>query len=229
MIELSAYSRAVLAQQFTTPTPPLTFAPPPSLNYLIGYLEALGVAAVLREDHYVDRHFLDDFARYYSRSFSAPSPKCERFHFWSIPPEKVNEHLENAYISEEKRRECEVALEACYLGFVVKRPLAAAPIGRTVLRTYPADGRRHYDVVRSYRVNIGAVTLSVKGLAYQQQDRGAAVCASTSLWSALQKVAVVAGHRTPTPIARRGRWRMSLEHFQSARPISCVMPPNINR
>ena len=53
-----------------------------------------------------------------------------------------------------------------------------------------------------YEVNIaGAVRLHVDGLAFQQQDRGAAVCASISLWCALQKVSHVAGHRTPTPYA----------------------------
>jgi hypothetical protein len=86
-----------------------------------------------------------------------------------------------------------------YLGFVVVRPLASAPVGRTVLRTYPPDGRRQYTTTRSYKAHLYGLTFEVAGLAYQQQDGGAAVCASTALWSSLQQIARIAGHRTPTP------------------------------
>jgi hypothetical protein len=50
-------------------------------------------------------------------------------------------------------------------------------------------------------VNLIGVRLEISGLAFQEQDQGAAVCASTALWSALQQVAHMAGHRTPTPSA----------------------------
>lgn len=56
-----------------------------------------------------------------------------------------------------------------------------------------------YTTVRPYRAHLYGLDLDVQGLAYQQQDGGAAVCASTALWSALQQVARIAGYRTPTP------------------------------
>ncbi len=171
------------------------------VEYLWEYLETLGATSFVREERYVDRHFLDDFAGYYARSFGAPEPHCARLHYFeAIAIDELNAILDTAYCGTvEERREAVAQLDAAYLGFVVRRPLRGAPIGRTVLRTYPADGRRKYTVVRPYRVHLGALPLRVNGLAYQQQDGGAAVCASTALWSALQKVAHVAGHRTPTP------------------------------
>ncbi len=74
-----------------------------------------------------------------------------------------------------------------------------AQIGRTVLSTYPPDNYRQFEVVRPYHVHITGLRLKIEGLAYQEQDQGAAVCASTALWCALQRVAYVCGHRTPTP------------------------------
>ncbi len=171
-----------------------------AVEYLAEYLTALGVTSILIEPHYVDRHYLDDFARYYSRSFRAPVPHCERLHFFcGIDHSTLDAAIDAAVLTEALRTTGEARLAEHYGGFVVKRPLDGPAMGRTVLRTYPVDGRRHYTVVRPYRVHLAGMQLGVDGLAYQQQDGGAAVCASTSLWSALQRVAYVAGHRTPTP------------------------------
>lgn len=171
--------------------------------YVVDYLKELRATAVLHEHHYVDRHFIDDFATYYARSFNAPAPYCRRLHFFDGLSEKdINDKLDQAYCSIEARKRVEAELAERYLGFVVWRPLDGAVLGRTVLRTYDSDNnRRHYEVVRDYRVNVAGIRLTVRGLAYQQQDRGAAVCASTALWSALQQVAHLDGHRTPTPSA----------------------------
>lgn len=172
-----------------------------SAEYLLGYLGELKARSVLLEGHYVDRHYLDDFVHYYARSFHAPDPHCRRAHFFGLPPSDLDEILSECYELESGRSEASSRLQAHYLGFVVIRPLAGAPVGRTVLKTYPVDGSRLIEVIRPYRVNVAGLELTVEGLAYQQQDGGAAVCASTALWSALQRVAYVAGNRTPTPSA----------------------------
>jgi hypothetical protein len=173
----------------------------PSARYLGAYLEELGVTTVLEEDHYVDRHFVEDFAAYYARSFNAPEPYCGRLHFFKdVSLEALSAEIERAYRSDSDRERVETSLRDSYAGFVVRRPLNGAKIGRTVLCTYDSDNsRRHYTVVRPYKVNVAGLRFGVRGLAYQQQDRGAAVCASTALWSALQQVATLSGNRTPTP------------------------------
>lgn len=170
-------------------------------QYLAGYLRELGVQGLVVESHYVDRHYLADYSAYYSRSFDAPPAHCRRVHFFSVPIAKINRLFSRAYKSGKGRVASEHELQEAYLGFVVIRPLPKAPIGRAVLRTYPPRGARRYEVVRPYRVNLAGLRIEINGLAFQQQDQGAAVCASTALWSALQRVAYVAGHRTPTPTA----------------------------
>jgi hypothetical protein len=168
--------------------------------YLHSYLSDLGAASVLVERHYVDRHFVDDFVTYYARSFATPNPHCLRLHFFrGLDPTQLEALTRLSCTDPVQRNETEQALQEAYLGFVVRRPLRGAHMGRTVLQTYPSDGGRHYEVVRPYRVHLAGCKLSVNGLAYQQQDQGAAVCASTALWCALQRVAFIAGHRTPTP------------------------------
>jgi hypothetical protein len=172
----------------------------PAVQYLSGYLCELRATVCLCESPYVDRHFLDEFASYYARSFRPPTSACRRLHFFaSFTVDALNATVDQLMSGDLAHDMAERAFSAAYLGFLVIRPLDGAKIGRTVLKTYPQMDRRHYTVTRPYRVNLLGMALRIDGLAYQQQDRGAAVCASTSLWSALQRIAFVAGNRTPTP------------------------------
>lgn len=170
-------------------------------KYLIQYLKEIGSMSCILEDHYIDRHYLEDFQEYYSRSFHPPVVSCKRLHFFNCSASKLKKLFLNAYSSESDREQVENDLGKNYLGFSVIRPLNYARIGRTVLKTYPLNGFRHIEVVRPYRVHISGISLKVNGLAFQQQDLGAAVCASTALWCALQRVSYVIGNRTPTPTA----------------------------
>ncbi len=191
-IRLGALDRAAFDVDFVGDSPPV--------EYLWDYLKYLQAQSFVREGRYVDRHYLDDFSTYYARSWRVPAAHCARWHFFSCSFETLRDLFASAYeAGGEDRRRIVERMQDEYLGFVVKRPLEGAPIGRTVLRTYPFEGRRYYPAARPYPVHIGGLTLTISGLAFQQQDRGAAVCASTALWSALQKVARQAGHRTPTP------------------------------
>ncbi|MEZ4451481.1 MAG: hypothetical protein R3B09_18570 [Nannocystaceae bacterium] len=196
MITIHEFDRQIFGEDFSA-----TNSAP--VEYLWTYLHELGARTCLREAEYVDRHYLSDFSVYYSRSFRTPSPKCRRIHYFSLEKSQLNTLIEQMYGIEDEKREAEKLLGETYLGFVVRRPIRGAAIGRTVLRTYPEDGgngrRRLFTAARTYHVHIGGLRLSIDGLAFQQQDVGAAVCASTSLWCALQKVAVLSGARTPTP------------------------------
>lgn len=171
-----------------------------STDYLNIYLGDLKTASVLYEPHYVDRHYLDEFAHYYSKSFNVPPPHCNRLHFFSCSRDDLEKsfHAATGFPQDSPSLE---RLRSSYLGFIVRRPLASARIGRTVLRTYSPEGHRRYEATRAYRVHLAGLVLPLEGLAFQHQDRGAAVCASTSLWSALQRVAPMSGNRTPTPHA----------------------------
>ena len=89
-----------------------------------------------------------------------------------------------------------------YLGFVVSRPLPDAIIGRTAIGTYEPDGgRRHYPCTRDYKANLFGIDLTVKSLAFQEQDSVLAACATVSLWCAFHKTAELFGSSIPTPAA----------------------------
>ena len=93
-------------------------------------------------------------------------------------------------------------LQRAYLGYCVVRPLPGSPIGRTVLVTFgpttPTD-TRSFDAVRDYDVHLAGFKLTIRGLAFQQQDQGVSACATTALWSSLNKVAQLEALAIPTP------------------------------
>jgi hypothetical protein len=80
---------------------------------------------------------------------------------------------------------------SAYLGFTVIKPLAGSPVGRTVLKTYPDQTddaqQRMFTCVRRYSVHVNGVPLHVEGLPFQQQDVGVSACATTAIWSSIQK------------------------------------------
>lgn len=197
-IAVEAFTRDLLVNSFGTRKDKSSWRPKNAVEYAFEYLTALNASVVVIEDQYVDRHYLDDFAAYYAKSFNTPSASCRRLHFFKrLTAASIDAAMSRAYGPDRSKALSE--LQQDYLGFIVQRPIDRARMGRTVLVTYPEANRRRYSVVRTYRVNIGGIPLEVRGLAFQEQDGGAAVCASTALWAALQRVARVSGHRSPTP------------------------------
>ena len=72
-------------------------------------------------------------------------------------------------------------LSEAYLGFIVVKPLHTNPIGRTCLRTYPESNNRKYPVLQTYEVGLYGHSLSVTSLAFQEQDRVVAACATSAI------------------------------------------------
>jgi hypothetical protein len=183
------------------------------VKYLYGYLADLGAATILVEDPYTDAGFLDDYTAYYARCFSSYGRRCKRLHFLrrALTDDSLRTLIRSRLTNEEKS-----ALEADYLGFVVARPLPQAIIGRTVLKSYSDEGRRHFPVSRNYKVNLFGIELDVAGLAYQEQDTVLAACATVALWSAFHKTAQLFDTGIPTPAAIT-RSATQAEHY--GRPI----------
>lgn len=166
----------------------------PQAQYLLRYLNFLGAKSIVVEREYTDADYLDDVANYYIKSFEQFDRRCRRLHFFS--KKWGSDQLRAALLSTDAPPE----LQRSYLGFVVARPLPDAIIGRTVLVTYPHDEqRRHYPTTRLYTAHLYGAALSVKSLAFQEQDTVLAACATVSLWSAFQKTAVLFNTAMPTP------------------------------
>lgn len=167
------------------------------VKYLVDYLRYLGCKTIITELDYVDADYLDDYASFYSKSFDRIPSRCRRLHLFSC--DISAEEFESALGCPERSS----LFEPNYLGFVVSRPLPAAIIGRTLLKTYPPDqGRRQYTATRPYRVNLFGIDLMIESLAYQEQDTSLAACATVALWSCFQKTQELFPSTTaPTPVA----------------------------
>ena len=172
-------------------------APSRQHAHLRSYLADLGVRTVVEEPYYFDRDYLAEFAAFYSTSARGYTNVCRRLHFFA-DASLDRAHLEEAIGGDEPRRE---RLQDAYRGFVVVRPIPNAPLGRTVLAWYKDDcpgTPRVTSPCRDYTCHLAGFPLTVKGLAWQQQDMGVGACATVALWSMLHSSAFDDHHAIPT-------------------------------
>lgn len=171
------------------------------IAYLARYGERLGAKTVVREDHYVDRHFLDEYALYYCLSLEPPPNSVRRFHLFSstFDDAGLSTSLEKAASGHGAAKAVATEMTGNYLGFISIRPLPSVPIGRTVLRRLDDGASREIWATGRHPVHLANVELSVEGLAFLQQDVAVGACATAALWSALSRVMRNEGIRAPTP------------------------------
>jgi hypothetical protein len=166
--------------------------------YLDSYLTDLGAKTIIVESEYTDGDYLDDFSSYYVKCFRDYHRRCKRLHFFDRDFDEPT--FRNLILGNVSRTEGQ-AMKDSYLGFVVARPLPDAIIGRTALKHYDNDGgRRNYPATKEYKANLFGVELSVRSLAFQEQDSVLAACATVALWSAFHKTAELFGTPIPTPV-----------------------------
>jgi hypothetical protein len=165
-------------------------------SYLLYYFADLNAQSLLVEPTYFDRDYLAEFSAFYSTSAKGYSNCCQRIHYFST---KVDRPLFRRALGGSAKAIKQ--LQENYLGFVVCRPIPAAPLGRTVVRWYPEHSPHTPRVTypsRDYKCHIAGLTLSVKGLAWQQQDTGVGACATIALWTMLHSSAFDEHHAIPT-------------------------------
>ncbi|MFA7304427.1 MAG: hypothetical protein WC015_07975 [Methanoregula sp.] len=155
-------------------------------TYLYEYLEAIGAKTCLHESDYIDKDYLIDYSKFYSRSFEKFDKTTDRHHFFtsSFGQIKFKRALEN------EDKDFFKALQESYLGFIVLKPikniLGQRLIGKTVLATYP----EHHEIdircflTNEHKVSLYGIPLKVKTLPFQQKDNAVGVCATVTCWSA---------------------------------------------
>ena len=160
-------------------------------EYLGPVEEGLAAKTLVTEWPYISQSYLEDYASYYARCFAPYDRYCKRVHFFGGKRFSKADLL--AALLEK-----EADLWKNYLGYIVVRPIPA-PLGATLLRPYPPgqNEARVYPVKRSYRVNVLGRELSIETLIWQQQDSNVSVCATTALWMAFHKTALM--FQTPLP------------------------------
>lgn len=175
---------------------PVDYQNNPHFSYFEEYFNELDAQTIVVERYYIDRDYLQDYSGYYVRCFKRYRRRCVRLHFFSMAFDA--EDFKQVYFN--KGRLSHALLQEEYIGFVVIKPLPKTIFGRTCLKTYGRDqGRRHY-ITRKYDVNLYGLELKVDSLAYQEQDRIAAACATSALWSVFQFTGVQFQHQILSPL-----------------------------
>lgn len=169
------------------------------VHYLHDYLEHEKVKTIVVEKQYVDRDYLEDFAGYYVRCFNddAYGPRCHRLHFFDS---SFDAEAFNAVLCRSQSAMSLEDLQSAYIGFLVVKPLPATFIGRTCLRPYHDLPERHYPITHQYKASLFGIPLKVESLAFQEQDKVIAACATSALWSAFHATGSLFQHSIPSPL-----------------------------
>lgn len=159
-------------------------------KYLKNYLSStdMSAATIVVEEKYISKDFLHDYASYYALCFQGYSKFCTRIHFFNNSFNE--EEFKNVILGKEESNK---AFWDHYLGFIVVKPIPLTIIGYSVLKTYSnsADfNDRNFWGVRDYKIHFFGNEIKIKSLAFQEQDSVLAACATTAIWSMLNKAAV---------------------------------------
>lgn len=219
-LEYYTFSRKSLVKLLKITPPPLVNDAFRQLDFIDRYVwkSQKPCRTVIIERHYIDRDFIDDYSAFYSKSLHPYPNWCQRIHFFSLGKEAVRNRIKNLTSRRAKskdtqrdikfQRECEDFSREAYLGYCVIKPLSGSPVGRTVLRHYEEKAEngflRKFNCTRTYKVHLNVIELSVCGLIFQQQDQGVSACATTALWSSLNKTKEFEeiGSSTPAKITK---------------------------
>lgn len=193
---VKAYSPEVLVDCLShhAYTPSTSILDSKHYKYFEEYLSVeKGIAAkfIVIERRYINRDFLSDYTLYYAKCFEDYPKHCKRLHFFTFKA-SADEHafakmLEYALLHDNKRT---TSFWQNYLGYIVVKPIPITVIGTTVLKTYePSIGEdiRKYWGCRDYEVNFFGTNQNIHSLAFQEQDMVVSACATTSIWTTLQK------------------------------------------
>lgn len=168
------------------------------LRYFTDYFAELSARTIVVEPGYVDHDYLEDYAAYYVRCFEPYKRTTTRLHFFC---RDFSEGDFRSVLTDADSALTAADLQAAYLGFVIVKPLPQTIIGRTCLTTYPNDrGRRFFPILRDYEANLLGIPLTIRSLAYQEQDTVVAACATSALWSCFQGTGKLFQHAIPSPV-----------------------------
>ena len=159
-------------------------------NYIFRYLSKKEAETIVVERKYIDKDYMIDFSKFYSRSFNIDSNRTTRVHFFDL----VFSENEFKNILLAGTQDKITQLNNHYLGFSVVKPIKGKDqqdlIGRTLLKTYKdPDGeyRRKY-LKTKHDVSLYGIPLTIESLPYQTQDSAVGGCATIACWTVLQQL-----------------------------------------
>jgi hypothetical protein len=175
-------------------------------KYISDYLREIGAKTFIFEENYIDKDYLIDYSKFYSRSFG-PIKKCtNRLHFFSNSFSDADFN----HILLDYNKEASNNFISSYLGFVVVKPIKDPEgndlIGRTALKTYPevVNKRRSKHNLRFHitvpnRVSLFGIPLKVESLPFQVQDNAVGACATNACWTAIHPLNELFGTQKLSP------------------------------
>ncbi|MDD3419117.1 MAG: hypothetical protein PHE78_00795 [Candidatus Gastranaerophilales bacterium] len=165
-------------------------------EYFETYFNEIGAKTIIVESNYIDNYYLEDYSSYYAKCFKPYDRRCSRLHFFA---EEFNIKNFKEVLSSQNQKGIEL-LQGSYLGFITIKKLPKSFLGYTCLKTYDENNFRNFPVIRDYKINLFGITLSVNSLAYQEQDRVVAACATSALWSMFHGTGKLFQHSIPSPV-----------------------------
>jgi hypothetical protein len=190
-VNVLPYSNKTLAEVLSNDyTPESVIQKKYHFKYFDKYLGPNGLNAkiIVIEDDYISKDFLHDYASYYAFCFEKYPKFCKRIHFFS---KDFSEQEFETVIRTQKKENKD--FWKSYLGFIVVKPIPVTIIGYSVLKTYNSDNctcLRNFWGIRNYTVHLYGNKISINSLAFQEQDSVLAACATTAIWSMLNKASI---------------------------------------
>ena len=149
--------------------------------------EGLDAKTILVEKKYISKDYISDYSKYYATCFTDYKKDCKRLHFFSetFTEQEFEEALKNDNTGQQ--------IWDSYLGFIVVKPIPVTIFGMTILNHYPKeDGEysRYFFGTRNYKVHVFGKELCVSSIGFQEQDHVLSVCATSAIWTTLQKASL---------------------------------------
>lgn len=190
----------------------------PHVQYLDNYLRQLGAKTIIVENEYIDRHYIEDYAEYYSRCFQGHPKTCSRLHFFAndfneqallAAIDSNNDLFLNTISSKEK-----------YLGFVVIRPIPKTCIARMCLKPYDFDKSSVKIIKHNISASLFGIDLKIESASFLEQDKVLSACATSAIWSLLNAAQGLSKDYLPSPSA------ITKSAFGSGEQDSRIFPAN---
>ena len=163
----------------------------PALRRVFDVVHQNGASHVLVERGYICRDYRSEHSGFYGTMFREISSRSTRLHFFkrAITVADV---------------EAGALPQAGYLGYTIVRPLAGAPVGRTVISP-PSAPHSRFCVVKD-TVDVLGSRLVAAGVPFMSQDGSYLRCAHVAQWMVLYHAYLngVVARRTPADIQQAG-------------------------
>ena len=144
---------------------------PDVLQAVLSQAYALGAQSAVLEYRYLDPDYRNEHSRFYSTTFRRYPAVAHRLHFFSQPlPSELMSANEPARFG-----------KLGYLGYTVLRPVAGAPVGRTML-VPPLGIANHIACLATDTVHLLGERLTVTASPFMAQDAQLSTCAHADLW-----------------------------------------------